>query len=396
MKPPPSQNQYIDTPLGLRDLCRRLAAGKRLALDTEFVGEQSFVPRLELIQVATEELCAAIDVPAVRSLDPLVEPLTNPLIEKVLHAGRQDVDLFHTHLGQVPGPIFDTQLAAAMVGYGSQVGYANLVQRVLHKKLEKAHTLTNWSQRPLTNNQIHYALEDVQFLLPLHGHLRQRLKELGRLDWIQEEFTGLTSKPVEDQRDPYRRYERIRGWDQLKPQSAGVLRELAAWREEEARQRDLPRGRIIRDEILLELARRRPATMSALRDIRGLSASLVTRQGETLLARIRTGLAVPPSQRPEVHRPPKPDPDTAGRTDLLQAVLKAYAQKAAIAPTLLATAADLQALVDAKEGREQLDLPILKGWRRQVAGEALLRILDGTMLVGMDPRTGTVRTRDQD
>ncbi len=387
--------QYIDNQHGLRELCRRLAESKRLALDTEFVGEDSFVPRLELIQVATDDLCAAIDVPAVQTLDPLVEPFTDPLIEKVLHAGRQDLELFHAYLGRLPSPIFDTQLAAAMVGYGSQVGYANLVQRVLSKTIEKAHTLTNWSKRPLTKDQIHYALEDVQFLLPLHGHLWQRLKELGRLAWIQEEFTGLSTKPTENLRDPYRRYERVRGWDTLKPQSAAVLRELAAWREEEAQRRDIPRGRVIRDEILLELVRRKPATLSALRDLRGLSSSLINREGETLLARIRVGLAVPPSERPEVRRLSKPDPDTAGRTDLLQAVLKACAQKAAIAPTLLATAADLQALVDAKEEREQLDLPILKGWRRQVAGEALLRVLDGTMLVGMDSRTGAVRIREQ-
>ena len=193
----PLNTHYISDPGSLRSLCQRLRDSARIALDTEFVGEESFVPRLELIQVAAGDLCAVIDFPAVGSLDGLSELLHDTRIEKVVHAGRQDLELFYAYTGHVPTPIFDTQLAAAMVGYGTQVAYAQLVQRVLGTKLAKSHTLTNWSQRPLTPDQITYALEDVQYLLPVYEHLCQRLQSLGRLDWVKEEFTRLELKSSE-------------------------------------------------------------------------------------------------------------------------------------------------------------------------------------------------------
>ncbi|MGH7206698.1 MAG: ribonuclease D [Nitrospiraceae bacterium] len=388
----PSNFHYIADSNRLRDLCRSLGESKHLALDTEFVGEDSFVPRLELIQVAVEDLSAIIDVPAVDSLDCFREVLANPDIEKVVHAGKQDLELLHALVGQVPVPVFDTQLAAAMVGYGTQVGYAQLVHRVVGTKLAKSHTLTNWSQRPLTQEQIAYALEDVQYLLPIYEHLYGQLQRLGRLDWIKEEFAKLESSPTDESRDPRNRYQRMRGWDNLRPRSVAVLRELAAWREGEARRRNIPRGRVIRDEVLLELARRTAATPAALRATRGLHPSEVERNGETLLQIIRRGLALPESEWPEIPRARRPEPEAAGQVDLLQAVLKACAQEEEIAPSLLASVSDLQTLVDAKRtDRDKLDLPILHGWRRRLAGETLLRVLEGKIVVSVDSQTGKLR-----
>lgn len=384
--------QYISEQEALCDFCSHVAEHRRIGLDTEFVGEDTFVPNLELIQVSTASHRVVIDCQAVTSLAPLADFLRDPAVTKIVHAGRQDLELLNRHVGDVPTPVFDTQLAAAMVGYGAQVGYAQLVNKVLGKQLAKSHTLTNWSQRPLTSDQITYALADVEFLLPLHDHLHHRLEKLGRLEWVREEFARLVSKPIEESQDPRQRYERIKGWDSLKPKSLAVLRELAAWREEEARKRNVPRGRIVRDDTLMELARQRPANQSDLRSMRGLSASLIDRYGQTLLTLIRTGLAIPESQRPKAKQTPKPTSDAAGRIDLLQAVLKSCAKKAAIAPTLLATTLDLQTLVEANDGREQLDLPILKGWRRELAGDMLLRVLDGDAAVGIDPHTGVVQT----
>ncbi len=387
-----SNSHYIADSNRLRDLCRSLGESKHLALDTEFVGEDSFVPRLELIQVAVEDLSAIIDVPAVDSLDCFREVLANPDIEKVVHAGKQDLELLHALVGQVPVPVFDTQLAAAMVGYGTQVGYAQLVHRVVGTKLAKSHTLTNWSQRPLTQEQIAYALEDVQYLLPIYEHLYGQLQRLGRLDWIKEEFAKLESSPTDESRDPRNRYQRMRGWDNLRPRSVAVLRELAAWREGEARRRNIPRGRVIRDEVLLELARRTAATPAALRATRGLHPSEVERNGETLLQIIRRGLALPESEWPEIPRARRPEPEAAGQVDLLQAVLKACAQEEEIAPSLLASVSDLQTLVDAKRtDRDKLDLPILHGWRRRLAGETLLRVLEGKIVVSVDSQTGKLR-----
>ena len=384
---------YITNPAALGEFCERLKDSPRLAIDTEFVGEDSFVPKLELIQVATDHAAAVIDFPAVQaagSLDSLWEVVCNPAIQKIVHAGRQDLDLCAVHAGQIPKPFFDTQIAAAMVGYGPQVAYANLVLRVHGMRLDKAHTFTNWSARPLSQEQLAYALEDVTFLLAIHDHLHARLSKFGRLDWVDEEFSRLEDAVGDTRREPQERYQRVRGWDQLKPKSAAVLRELAAWREGEAKRRNVPRGRVMRDEVLLQLARHPPRHIQELRAVRGLHGSEADRNGEALLEMIRTALALPPSAWPEVPKDRKPEPESAGLVELLQAVLKARATEAEIAPTLLATTADLQALVDAKTNRESLDLPILKGWRRLLLGELLLEVLEGKRAVMVDPKSGAI------
>jgi ribonuclease D len=392
--PPNPPLPYVTDQRALESLCYTLRQSPRLALDTEFVGEDTFIPRLELIQVATAATAAVIDFPAVQasgSLDVFWELICDAKIEKIVHAGRQDLDLFAIHAGQIPKPFFDTQIAAAMVGYGAQVAYANLVQRLHGKKLAKAHTFTNWSARPLSDDQIAYALEDVEFLLSIHTHLQDRLSTLGRMEWVSEEFARLETVVGEKSREPQERYQRIRGWDTLKPKGAAVLRELAAWREAEARRRNVPRGRVMRDEVLLQLARHPPKSVNELRGLRGVHSSEVDRQGEQLLATITSALALPPSAWPEVPRERKPDPESTGIVELLQAVLKARAAEEGIAPTMLATSSDLQTLVEAKQNRTALDVPILRGWRRQLAGDLLLQVVDGTVTITVDRISGALR-----
>jgi len=392
--------RYITDRKGLESLCRTLERSPRLALDTEFVGEETFVPRLELIQVATEDTAAIIDFPTVQadgSLDTFWQLVCRSDVEKIVHAGRQDLDLFATHAGQIPKPFFDTQIAAAMVGYGAQVAYANLVHRLHGAKLDKAHTFTNWSARPLSRAQLTYALEDVQYLLSIHRHLHGRLTELGRLQWAHEEFTRLENMVGEKSREPQERYQRIRGWDSLKPKAAGVLRELAAWRETEARRRNVPRGRILRDEVLLQLARHPPQTVDELRSVRGIHSSEAERNGEQVMTTIHSALALPPSAWPTMPRDRKPDPESTGLVELLQAVLKARAAAQGIAPSLLATAADIQTLVESKRQSIAEDLPVLRGWRRQLVGGLLLQVLEGTVQVSVDAKTGAlqIETRTQ-
>jgi ribonuclease D len=365
-----------------------------LALDTEFVGEDSFIPKLELIQVATSEIAAVIDFPAVQtngSLAPFWELICDPKVEKVVHAGRQDLDLFALHAGEIPKPFFDTQIAAAMLGFGAQVAYANLVQRIHGTKLDKAHTFTNWSARPLSTEQIAYAAEDVQFLLPIHTHLQKRLHALGRSEWVREEFSRLETVVGEKSKEPLDRYQRIRGWDSLKPKQATVLRDLAAWRETEARRRNVPRGRVLRDEVLLQLARHPPKSVDELRGLRGLHSAEIDRNGDQLIATITASLALPPSAWPEIPRERRPEPESIGLVELLQAVLKARATEAKIAPTLLATSSDLQALVEAMEKKRTVDLPLLRGWRKHLVGELLTQILEGTVTVSVDPTKGVLR-----
>jgi ribonuclease D len=390
----PFEDRYITDAAALEALCRHLRSSRRLGLDTEFVGEESFIPKLELIQVAAQDTAAVIDFPAVQasgSLAPFWELICDPHVEKIVHAGRQDLDLFALHAGQIPKPFFDTQVAAAMLGFGAQVAYANLVQRIHGTKLAKAHTFTNWSARPLSTDQIAYAAEDVKFLLPLHSHLEKRLHALGRIEWVKEEFSRLETAVAEKSKDPLDRYQRIRGWESLKPRQAAVLRDLAAWRETEARRRNVPRGRVMRDEVLLQLARHPPATVDDLRGLRGLHGSEIDRNGDQLIATISASLALPPSAWPHVPRDRKPEPESIGLVELLQAVLKARAAEAEIAPTLLATSADLQALVEAKEKNKPLDLPLLRGWRRELIGELLLQILEGAVSVAVDPVKGVLR-----
>ncbi len=390
----PVPHQYITSATALNDLCEQLRDSPRLALDTEFVGEESFVPRLELIQVATEHTAAIIDFPAVLSggaIEGFWKIVCDSRIQKVVHAGRQDLDLFAVHAGQIPKPFFDTQIAAAMVGFGPQVAYANLVQRVHGKKLDKAHTFTNWSARPLSQDQLAYALEDVTFLLAIHDHLHTRLSKLGRLQWAEEEFVRLEGAVGETRRDPQERYQRIRGWDQLKPKSAAVLRELAAWREGEAKRRNVPRSRVVRDEVLLQLARHPPRGQDDLRTVRGLHASEVDRNGESIFDVIHAALALPSSAWPVLTKERKLEPESNGFVELLQAIVKARALDEEIAPTILATTADLQELVEAKTNRSALDLPLLKGWRRTLVGELLLDALDGKVAFTIDQRTRTIQ-----
>lgn len=385
---------YITSAPALNELCEQLRDSPRLALDTEFVGEETFVPKLELIQVATEHTAAIIDFPAVLSggaLDQFWEIVCDARVQKVVHAGRQDLDLFAVHAGQIPKPFFDTQIAAAMVGFGPQVAYANLVQRVHGKRLDKAHTFTNWSARPLSQDQLAYALEDVTFLLAIYDHLHSRLSKLGRLQWVDEEFSRLEGAVGETRREPQERYQRIRGWDQLKPKSAVVLRELATWREGEAKRRNVPRSRVVRDEVLLQLARQPPRHQDELRNVRGLHPSEVDRNGESILAAICAALALPPSAWPVLSRERKPEPEANGFVELLQAIVKARALEEEIAPTLLATTADLQELVEAKTNRSALDLPLLRGWRRILVGELLLDALDGKVAFTVDQGTRTLR-----
>ena len=384
---------YISDEQALSELCALLESCARIGIDTEFIGEESFVPRLELIQLSTPDVQVVLDFPALqqtRALPRLWEIICSTKIEKIVHAGRQDLELLATHMGQLPRPFFDTQIAAAMLGYGAQVAYAQLVQRTQGARLEKSHTFTNWSQRPLSNDQIAYALADVQYLLPIHDELRRRLQSLGRLEWVQEEFHRLGTLVVERDQMSRERYQRIRGWDGLKPRQAAVLRELTSWREAEARRRNVPRGRVLRDEVLLQVARQSPKHQADLREIRGFPPQEAARSAEAILAVITQALALPANEWPDVPRDRKPEPESAGQVELLQAALKARAAALGIAPTMLATAGDLQKIVEDRVAGATPNVPLMEGWRKTIAGDLILSVLEGRTGLKILPDTGQV------
>jgi len=383
---------YVDTLKGLIEVCEHLAAVERFGLDTEFVGERTYVPQLELVQVATPERHAIIDCQAVPDLKPLFAVLMDPGVEKVLHSGQQDIELFFRLAGSAPCPIFDTQVAAAMAGYGAQPGYGNLVERLMHVSLEKTERLTDWSQRPLTEAQLAYAVDDVRYLLPVYERLRKRLKELHRWKWLQEEFrqieTSVRSEPVE----PQNAYLRVRGRGSLRSKGLTVLRELAAWREESAKELNKPRPAIIRDEALVEIARKAPTTVSALRGLRGIYSRELGRHAEEVVKRISAALELPKDQWPQ---PPasRGKASPPGVVELLQGVLRARAEEEHVAPTLLATNAELQQLVQRHACGDASSLPILQGWRLKIVGSDLVALLEGGASVEIGPGDCKLRFR---
>ncbi len=383
---------YVDDAASLRTLCKHLAAVERFGLDTEFVGERTYVPQLELIQVATPSRLALIDCRAVPSLDPFFALLGDARIEKVVHAGQQDLELFCSLTGRTPAPTVDTQVAAAMAGYGAQVGYAQLVERLLGVAVEKTETLTDWSRRPLTQAQIAYAADDVRHLLPLYDRLRARLTELKRWEWLVEECRRLEQSTRSVPVTPADAYLRVRGRGSLRAKGLAVLRALAAWREEVARERNKPRASIVRDEALVEIARKAPTTVSALRGMRAVRSRELDRHAEEVVRRVVWALHQPKEQWPQPPPAHGPAPAT-GVVELLQAVLRLRAEEACIASSLLATHAELQALVHHHAAGTEGELPIMQGWRRVIAGSDLLALLEGRASVALEPAGGRVRVR---
>ncbi len=383
---------YVEDASTLRSLCEHLGKTDRFGLDTEFVGERTYVPRLELIQVATAERFALIDCRAVTELEPIFAILSDRSIEKVVHAGQQDVELFSSLSGRPPARVFDTQVAAAMAGYGAQAGYAQLAERVLGVTVEKTETLTDWSRRPLTRAQTAYAIDDVRHLLPLYDHLRKRLTQLGRWDWVKEELRRFETSARNEPVDPARAYLRVRGRGSLRPKGLTVLREIAAWREEMAQERNRPRGSIVRDEALVEIARKAPTTVSALRGLRAVRSRELDRHADEVVRRVTRALDLPKDQWVQ---PPPQDGDTppGGVVELLQAVLQDRAEKARIAPSLLATHAELLKLVQAYGTAQAQEVRIMQGWRRKIAGNELASILDGRASVEIDPKKRCIRVR---
>ncbi|HEY5790812.1 MAG TPA: ribonuclease D [Gammaproteobacteria bacterium] len=373
--------EFIDTPAALQRLCAQLRGSPWLALDTEFLRERTYRAQLCLVQVAAPgDVLALVDTLALESLEPLFERLFDPATVKVLHAARQDLEIFHDLTGRVPEPLFDTQLAATLAGCGDQVGYADLVQRLLGVTLDKSQSRTDWTARPLSPEQLDYAADDVRHLGPLYAQLGERLQRAGRLEWLDQDFTALAD-PAQYRNDPEQAWQRLRGAGQLRGGQLNALRALAAWREREAQAADKPRRWIVDDAALLALARARPARREQLGRIRGLSEGLVRRHGADLLELIHASRQAAPDTPP----PSRPAPLAAAEealVDALMALLRLLAERHEVSVATLATRRDLEALV-----RGARDVPLLHGWRHGLAGGEVERFLGGaTRLRSADGR----------
>jgi len=359
--------ELIATPAALADLSRRLTGAPWIALDTEFMRVDTYRARLCLMQLATDDLVACVDVLAIDDLAPLFERLHDPATLKVLHAARQDLEVLYDRDGRVPAPLFDTQIAAALAGYPDQVGYGTLVEAECGERLAKAHTRADWSQRPLPEEMIRYAADDVVYLREVYRRLRDKLEKLGRLEWLREEC-ALHTDPARFRIDPELAYQRL-GGARLPLSAQTRLQALAAWRERTAIQHNRPRGWIVKDTALVEIARRDPASIDELSTITDLPPAVVRRRGEELLAILHEANARPP-QRWYLDLPPLSAMEQA-QLSRLSELIKVTAGRLGLPATLLATRTDLTALVrGARDGR------VLQGWRGSVLGEDLRRALE--------------------
>jgi ribonuclease D len=353
----------ITTQEDLTELAGRLAAADAFAVDTEFLRERTYRAELCLIQVATRDAAACVDPLTLRDLSALARPLAIESAVKVMHACRQDLEVLYPVAGVV-GPVFDTQIAAALTGAPAQVGYADLVRRLLGCDLAKAHTRTDWSSRPLSREQIEYALDDVRYLLPLKAHLEETIARLGRTFWLEEELAALATAG-NFAVDPQQAWVRVKGLHGLDAARARLLQELAAWRERRAIERNRPRGWILEEGALREIVLRVPRTHAELAAIADLQPSVLKHCGEEILARVQAaGIAEPP---PPLEPRARPD---AARTALIRKLAglnQSIALELAMSPEVLATRRELEQLADG-----QRDVPVLHGWRRSVVGERLV------------------------
>jgi ribonuclease D len=361
----------IATDTQLAEFCSTLQQTPVIFLDTEFVGEGHYYAQLGTIQLATREQAVLIDPLGLRDLAPLHEVLTNPAIEKVFHAAGQDLTIFHRLLGQPVAPVFDTQIAAALLGYDEQISFANLVERTTGTRLQKSHCFTDWLRRPLTDGQIEYALDDVRYLVPAYERLVTELSEQGRLEWAHEEFHRLADPARYAVVDPSELYQRVRGYEKMGKKALALLRDLVAWREETARMMDIPTSRIARDEVLCELARNPRGTLRELREVRGLQQQQVERFGNLMLEVMKKTPGTAPAIGPRQSSLP---PGLEPTVDFLILCLRSLASERAVSPGMVATRTDLAAIIMAGE---RADVPLMRGWRKKAIGDALLATLNG-------------------
>lgn len=381
---------YITTEGELAVLCEKLKACEVLALDTEFVRERTYFHRLGLIQVAGDGVCAAVDPIKIQDLSPFLDIVSNPKVLKIFHAAKQDLEILVRLTGEVIAPVFDTQVAAALVGWGSQISFAKIVQKAVKKKIHKTETYTDWCRRPLSQSQIDYALDDARFLLPVYKKLMQVLTKLDRLEWVQGEFLNLENPKVYDLPDPKRRFLKIKNIRSLKRKNLGVLVELAAWREGEAVQRDCLPKSVVRDEPLLEIARILPEKRDDLAAVRGFHRKEVSKSGEAILGAIEKGLSLPDDQIPEL---PEYDGYSTGRgvEELLAAYVQIRSEELKIEPSILAHRKRIHDFVKCYERNENFeDHFLLRGWRKDCIGSKLSSILDGSKALAIGEK-GKVR-----
>ena len=363
---------YIDSQAELEAFVERARSSSILAIDTEFLREKTYYPKLCLLQMATDDESVIVDPFTVDDLAVLRELLES--IVKVFHAGHQDIEIILYDIGCVPHPLFDTQVAAALLGQNQQIGYGALVQAMCGVKLKKVDSFTDWSVRPLSESQLSYAEDDVLYLPQIYEAQCNALKKKGRLGWLQDEFRAM-QQPETYMPDEGERFRRLKHITQLSRRQMAAAREVAAWREIEARKRNVPRKWVLTDEQIVESCKREPRTIDDLFMVRGMRERLTTRDARTVIELVVAALDSAPDTWPEIQSSGRSEPNVDVQVDMLMAVVRTRARENGIAVPTLASHAELTEIA---RGHYD-DVELLRGWRRDIVGAELVDLLEGRL-----------------
>ncbi|MCK1545376.1 ribonuclease D [Bradyrhizobium sp. 179] len=369
----------ITTTADLAAACSRLAKHPVITVDTEFLRETTYYPLLCVVQMASAEEAVVIDALAEGiDLKPFFELMGNEAVLKVFHAARQDIEIIWHQAGIIPHPVFDTQVAAMVLGYGDSIAYDQLVEKVTGHRPDKTHRFTDWSRRPLSKEQMHYAVSDVTHLRDVFAALDADLKKRRRSEWVSIEMEVLTSPRTYD-------FHPERAWERLKtrvrkPKDLAVLMEVAAWREQEAQSRDVPRGRVLRDEAVSDIATHAPTTLEKLAHLRSVPKGFEkSKWGADIVAAVERGLARDFSTLPKLEKP-RNNSNGAAIVELLKVLLRMTAERHAVASKVIATVDDLEEIAASDEA----DVPALRGWRRELFGDAALKLKRGELALAIE------------
>jgi ribonuclease D len=379
----------ITTTAKLAEACTRLAAYPFVTVDTEFLRESTYYPVLCVAQMASSDEAVVVDALA-KGIDlaPFYALMANEAVLKVFHAARQDIEIVWHRAGMIPHPIFDTQVAAMVLGYGESVSYEQLVQRITGDGLDKSHRFTDWTRRPLSDAQLAYAVSDVTHLRDVYLKLSADLARRGRTDWVLREMEVLTS-PATYQLEPEKAWERLKTRVR-KPKEIAVLMEVAAWREREAQARDIPRGRVLKDEVISDIATHAPTTPEKLAHLRSIPKGFErSRWGTDIIAAVTRGLERDVKTLPRFERAAAA-PNGAATVELLKVLLRMISEKHGVAAKVIATVSDLDRIA----ADDEADVPALKGWRRELFGDRAIALKHGRLALAIE--NGRVITVERD
>jgi ribonuclease D len=363
--------EYIKKTEQLDDLCERIKNAPWIAVDTEFLREKTYYPKFCLLQLATPDWVACVDPITLPNLKKLFDAIYNPNVIKVFHSCRQDLEIFYQLTGKLPTPIFDTQIAAPLLGFTESVGYGMLVSSFMNVNLEKTHTRADWSARPLSADEIQYAADDVIYLCDIYKKMITKLEKLGRLDWLKDDFSALEN-PAQYETHPENAWLRVKGKSKLTGKQLSIVQAVSQWREVTAQKENRPKNWLVRDEQLFDFAKFQPKTIDALLKIRGISDRTVNYHGKELCALIKAAKNTPPLPMPEYAKSISgKNQQQEAIVDILFSLVRIRAEENQLNPTSLATRSDLEMLLSSE------DCLLLHGWRFSMVGKELQQLLSG-------------------